>query len=508
MRDIVATIQQEQDQAIRGPADGATLITGGPGTGKTVVALHRVAYLLFSERRRFEGGGVLVVGPSAAFVRYIDRVLPSLGEDSVVLKSLGELVPGVGTTRVAYGPLAELKGSGRLLPALRRAVAACMPPVVAPLRLAVRGKRLEVPARTAARLREDGLALGDYGDARAAGVRGLVDELWAQAQRGRPLSMSRAELSDDVRHHRAFRRYVRDLWRPADPREVLSRLRDRTFLARCAAGTLTDAEVDAFVAAWGPGARVTVADVPVIDEVVALTGQSLATARVPGPDEDEGPPRVEPVEFAHVVVDEAQELTPMQWRMLARRGRRATWTIVADQAQSALADRGAARAAMEAVLPGPRHEHRLSTNYRNPREIFDFAAAVLGPQRATADLPVAARTGGRDPEVRTVPADGIDAALDRAVADLLGQVAGSIAVIVSDDAEAESLARLQGDRVRVLTALECKGLEYDGVVVARPERIAAAASPEVGARLLYVVLTRATQHLICVTADPAWPQTG
>jgi DNA helicase IV len=511
MGTIVATIQADQDAAIRAPATGTTLITGGPGTGKTVVALHRVAYLLFTDRRRFEAGGVLVVGPSAAFVRYIDRVLPSLGEESVVLKSLGSLVDGVATARTAYGLVAEVKASARMVTVLGRAVDRCAPPPAFPLKVAVRGKRLEVSLATAARLREEAyIAADDYESARQAGQRALLDALWEQARGGRALQMTRAEFTDEVRHSRAFGRFVKAWWRPADPRQVLSRLRDRAFFASCAAGVLTDAEVNAFVASWGPGARVTVADVPVLDEVVALTGESLAVAPPPPVEGEEHPARREPQEFAHIVVDEAQELTPMQWRMLARRGRRATWTVVADQAQSALSDRDAARAAMAAALPGPRHEHRLSTNYRNPREIFDFAARALGDQAAEADLPYAARSGGRQPEVRTVAAAEVDAALEQAVRDLLAEVAGTVAVVVADEAAKEAfggLAEADPARVRVVTALECKGLEYDGVAVAQPERIAAlGATPAIGARLLYVVLTRATQHLVCVTTSAAWSQ--
>lgn len=189
----------------------------------------------------------------------------------------------------------------------------------------------------------------------------------------------------------------------------------------------------------------------------------------------------------------------MQWRMLARRGPRASWTIVADRAQSALANRDEAFAAMDTVVAQPRSEFRLGTNYRNPSEIFEFASVALGPQRSSADLPVAARATGRVPEVRLVSDDEFDAALAQAVRDMLGSVAGTVALIGGGDLEAIN------PRLRTLTPWECKGLEFDGVVVARPERIARDPDEAVGARSLYVVLTRATQHLLCVTTSPDWP---
>ncbi|HEX8001809.1 MAG TPA: UvrD-helicase domain-containing protein [Mycobacteriales bacterium] len=483
MGTIVATIQADQDAAIRAPSNGTTLISGGPGTGKTVVALHRVAYLLFTDRRRFEAGGVLVIGPSAAFVRYIDRVLPSLGEETVILHSLGDMLNGLAVQRTEHGLAADLKGSPRLLPVLRRAVERCMEPVRLPLRVRVAGRSFEVSPGEAARARRETFgAADDLEAARRAGERALLDALWQQA--GRVLPLSRAEFTDDVRHARPFTRFVSAVWRRIDPRDVWARLHEPSFLAACARGHLDGAEVAALSQAWAPGARITVPDVAVLDELISLTGHFAQ------PEDDDYRP--EPVEFAHVVVDEAQELTPMQWRMVGRRGRRASWTIVADQAQSALPDRVAARAAMDAVLPEPRHEFRLTTNYRNSREIFDLAARALGPQAADADLPVAARSTGRAPEVREVTAAAFDAALAGAVRDMLATVAGTVAVIGAEPP-------LHDPRLRAVTPLDCKGLEFDGVVVARPERIAAEPTPEIGARMLYVVLTRATQHLICVT---------
>jgi DNA helicase IV len=485
MHSIVATIQADQDAAIRAPSRGTVLISGGPGTGKTVVALHRVAYLLYSDRRRFETGGVLVVGPSLTFVHYVDRVLPSLGEESVVLSSLGDLVPHVAATARDTGDVAALKGSAeRALPLLRRAIERLAPMPGDPLRLTVAGTRMELARERVAAVRDEAFATRlSYDDAVAATARGLVDALWEQWRRDPPRWVTRAAFVDEVRHARPFRSYVRRACPKPDPREVFDVLRRQQ--------------------GWrGP---LTVDDVALLDELVAMTGTPYKLPADPddvvpdfGEEEPEGEapaPVPEPrTEFAHVVVDEAQELTPMQWRMLARRGPRASWTVVADVAQSALADRDAARAAMEAVLPAPRHAFRLSTNYRNPREIFAVAVAALNDP--SADIPVAARSTGRDPESRVV--DDLTAGVATAVEDLLALVAGSVAVIASDVAPYAGLA---DGRVRVMTPYECKGLEFDGVVVVSPERIAA--EPGVGPRALYVVLTRATQHLIGVTSGAA-----
>jgi hypothetical protein len=477
MHSIVATIQADQDAAIRAPARGTTLITGGPGTGKTVVALHRVAYLLYSDRRRFESGGVLVVGPSPTFVHYVDRVLPSLGEESVVLATPGDLVPYVTATARDTGAPARTKGSTDVLPLLRRAVETLAPMPDQPLRVVVAGVKVELPGREVAAIRDKAFAeTVSYDDAVAATARGLVELLWERS----PRRGTRAAFADAVRHARPFRNYLRRACPKPDPREVFAVLRRQQ--------------------GWtGP---LTVDDVALLDELVAMTGTPYRPALaeddvVPEEDDEPAPPEPEPrTEFAHVVVDEAQELTPMQWRMLARRGPRASWTVVADAAQSALADRDAAYAAMDAVLPGPRHAFRLSTNYRNPREIFEFATRALGDALAGADIPIAARSTGREPEVRVVAA--LDAGVTTAVEDLLALVAGSVAVIAADVGRYAGLA---GGRVRVMEPYECKGLEFDGVVVVAPETIAAQPTPAVGARTLYVVLTRATQQLVCVTTD-------
>ena len=209
MRDIVATIQTEQDEAIRAPYQGFTMISGGPGTGKTVVALHRAAYLLYSNRRRFESGGVLVVGPSNAFMNYIERVLPSLGEDAVTLRPIGGVAADVVRLRgerLDPPATAAVKGSLRMAKLLRRL--AYEPPADGPteLRLTVKGHVLVLPGRVLAEIRHDALAHHKVNLGRAAAERGLLNALW----RVRPpdLDQERDEFDELVTDTAIFERFV------------------------------------------------------------------------------------------------------------------------------------------------------------------------------------------------------------------------------------------------------------------------------------------------------------
>jgi DNA helicase IV len=203
-------------------------------------------------------------------------------------------------------------------------------------------------------------------------------------------------------------------------------------------------------------------------------------------------------EYAHVVVDEAQDLSPMQWRMLGRRGRLASWTIVGDPAQSAWPDPAEADRARDAALRGKRrHDFTLTTNYRNSAEIFELAGRVIHKAEPELDLPVAVRSTGEPPDVRVVSRDDLQAEITTAVTEMLDQVDGTIGVVAP-----EPVTLPESDRVHLLTPLDTKGLEFDGVVVVGPERIAAGVG---GAHTLYVVLTRATQRLTVLTTDPGWP---
>ena len=524
MHSVVATIQKEQDEAIRAPSRGVTTIAGGPGTGKTVVALHRAAYLLYTDRRRFQSGGVLVVGPSPIFMSYIDRVLPSLGETSVTLRSLGEVVDGVSATRHDPAHVAVVKGSDRMRRVLARAIRDGAPDEPTSFRFFYRDDVLSLDAADLRRLRRTLLGGAQKRNRAAAKVeQHLIDLLWHQVGGERARERGRDDFAAALTESPAFPDFVRRWWPPLDAVEVWRWLRDPERLRRYAADDLTPQEVDVLLSSWRTHDDPAVEDVPLVDELRYLLGD-LPETRPGGDDEDEprqllsferedapvrSTQRTEDDSYAHVLVDEAQDLSPMQWRMLGRRGRYASWTVVGDPAQSAWPLPGEAAAARAATLDGlPEHAFRLSTNYRNSAEIFHFAARVARVTATDPDLPQAVRRTGVAPEHRVVGAPARDANVRDAVRAVTRAVEGTVAVVTprASRAEVESLlgdelAR-HGQRVLVLDALDTKGLEFDGVVVVEPGRITAE-SPA-GWRTLYVVLTRATQRLVTVSTDASW----
>ncbi len=528
MRDIVATIQKEQDEAIRSPALGVTVVRGGPGTGKTAVALHRAAYLLYSDRQRFAGGGVLVVGPSPVFVGYISRVLPSLGEDEVTLGSLGSLVVGVSAERHDADDAATVKGSLRMARVMARLARDAAPGSPDRLRLLYRGTLLSLSATDLDRMREQLLGGGGRRNALRPKAAGLVlDALWRQAVEvlGDRVP-ARPEFATDVAERREFTAFMGAWWPRMRPVQVLGWLADPALASRYAHGVLSRSEVRILAASLagldrhGPS----VEDVALLDELDDLLGTPPPTAvrradpyTVGGVRElttyadRQAAARAQAVarpddyrEYAHVVVDEAQDVSPMQWRMIGRRSTYASWTVVGDPAQAAWrGDPAETRRAMDAALGGRRRsEYTLSTNYRNPAEIFAVAAAVIRDAVPDADLPVAVRSTGVAP--RRVIAPQLAPAVLEAAGELLAEVPGTVGVVCAQafrDTVAGWLAGLAQPRLQVVTSLEAKGMEYDGVLVVEPAQIRAE-SPA-GARTLYVALSRATQRLTTV-ATAEW----
>ncbi|TML22949.1 MAG: ATP-dependent DNA helicase [Actinobacteria bacterium] len=525
MRDIVATIQKEQDEAIRSPALGVTIVRGGPGTGKTAVALHRAAYLLYNDRQRFAGGGVLVVGPSPVFVSYISRVLPSLGEDEVTLSALGSLVVGVEAGRHDPDDAATVKGSLRMARVLARAARDEPPAAPTELRLLYRGTLLRLTAKDLLEVRTTVLAGGARRNAvrpKAAGH--LLDALWRQASGLLGSVPPREEFATDIAERREFTGFMRAWWPRLRPVDVLAWLADPERARRYGNGMLSGAEVTALSASLArPG--LSVEDVALLDELDELLGTPPAPPRrtadpftVQGVREvttyadrmaaARGRNTERPAdyrEYAHIVVDEAQDVSPMQWRMIGRRAAYASWTVVGDPAQSAWAGDPAetARARDAALGTRRRSEHVLTTNYRNSAEIFALAAEVVRRTEPDLELPVAVRRTGVPP--RHVLTTDLPDAVRGAAADLLREVDGTVGVVAtqaSRDAVAGWLAGLAPERLQTVTSLEAKGMEYDGVLVVEPAAILTE-SPA-GRRTLYVALSRATQRLTTVGTDDSW----
>ncbi len=565
MRDIVASIQAEQDLVIRAPAASVTEVTGGPGTGKTAVALHRAAYLLYQDRRRY-AGGILVVSPTPLLVAYTEGVLPSLGEEGqVAIRAVGSLsdeAAGVeGATTYDEPAIARIKGSSRMLHVLRKAARGALeapkPPssggqlpfgdepvqngtATTPTRLRVVafGARVELEADELQRIRNNVLSgTAPVNLLRPRARKLLLDALWSKSSgRGRYtdpqlVAELRSSFDEDVSTETPFLEFLNAWWPELTPRRVLAAMADEKRLARWSRRILNQGEVRRLARslkrldAEGAG-PLSVHDVALLDELQALLGTVVRPKRKREMDpldqlsglEELMPQReetqweraerlaAERTEYAHVIVDEAQDLTPMQWRMVGRRGRHATWTIVGDPAQSSWSDPDEAAAARDEALGSrPRRCFTLTVNYRNPAEIAELAAKVLALAMPGMESPSAVRSTGVVP--RFVPVEGGDlaATVREEARRLLAEVDGTVGVVVAMNRRAQArewLAEL-GERVVALGSLEAKGLEYDATVVVSPAEIADE-SPA-GLRVLYVALTRATQQLTVVSGGRDMP---
>nr|WP_203601707.1 UvrD-helicase domain-containing protein [Streptomyces sp. SID9727] len=566
MRDIVSSIQAEQDLVIRAPAASVTEVSGGPGTGKTAVALHRAAYLLYQDRRRY-AGGILVVSPTPLLVAYTEGVLPSLGEEGqVAIRAVGSLSDDAagpeGATAYDEPAVARIKGSSRMLPVLRKAARGALEqpaprtpaggqlefgaaeeaprPAGTPTRLRVVafGARVELQEEDLRRIRNNVLGgTAPVNLLRPRARRLLLDALWNRSSgRGRYTDPElaaelRSSFDEDVSTETPFVEFLDAWWPELTPRGVLAAMADEKRLARWARRTLNQGEVRRLArslrrldaAGQGP---LSVHDVAILDELQTLLGTPSRPRRKREADPldqltglEELMPRreetqweraerlaAERTEYAHVIVDEAQDLTPMQWRMVGRRGRHATWTIVGDPAQSSWSDPDEAAAARDEALGSrPRRNFTLTVNYRNPAEIAELAAKVLALAMPGMESPAAVRSTGVVPRFETVRGDDLAGTVREEARRLLAEVDGTVGVVVAMNRRAQArewLAEL-GDRVVALGSLEAKGLEYDATVVVSPAEIADE-SPA-GLRVLYVALTRATQQLTVVSGERDLP---
>ncbi|MFF3512280.1 HelD family protein [Streptomyces sp. NPDC002573] len=529
MRDIVASIQAEQDLVIRAPAASVTYVEGGPGTGKTAVALHRAAYLLYQDRRRY-AGGILIVSPTPLLVAYTEGVLPSLGEEGqVAIRAIGSLVDGVEATLYDSPSLARAKGSYRMLKVLRKAARGALERNGAPARLRVVafGRRLELEAEELERIRRNALSgTAPVNLLRPRARKLLLDALYAQsgaATRHADPELAaelRSSFDEDVSDEDSFLEFLDAWWPELTPRAVLDAMADERKLGRWARRILNPGEVRR-VARSLRRDGLSVHDVAMLDELEAILGlparpkkrreldpldqltglEELMPVREETQRERAERLARERVEYAHVIVDEAQDLTPMQWRMVGRRGRHATWTVVGDPAQSSWSDPDeAAEARDEALGTRPRRRFTLTVNYRNPAEIADLASKVLALAMPGSQAPSAVRSTGVEPRFAVVR-DSLAATVRAEAARLLGLVDGTVGVVVAMNRREEAARWLDGlgDRVVALGSLEAKGLEYDATVVVTPAEIADE-SPA-GLRVLYVALTRATQQLTVVSGE-------
>lgn len=535
MRDIVATIQAEQDEIIRLDHAGVLVIEGGPGTGKTVVALHRVAYLLYTQREQIQRHGVLVVGPNSAFLQHIGRVLPSLGESDVVFTTTGDLVPGLHATAEDIPEAARFKGSLKILDVLKAAIADRQQVPPDPVLLELADVTVRIDADTAQwaiqEARESGLP---HNEARRV-FREIIE--WVLTERAiarigkgwltrgdrDAWEQLRADLLAELAEHREYLATLDALWPVLTPRELLASLygsRERL----CAAG--------ADEVLWrADGAAWTVSDVPLLDELVDLLGSAepkddsaererlaqaeyaagvldLMTGREDSMDDEDHLYATDLLyaedlaerfferdtrelaeraaadrdwTYRHVVVDEAQELSEMEWRVLMRRCPGRSFTVVGDLAQRrSPAGARSWDVILAPYVPGRWAYRSLSVNYRTPAEIMRVAAALLAEFAPGVRPPESVRASGVRPWARHVTE---------------GELASAVEEFVREEADREGTGIVIGpaDVPGTVTAAQTKGLEFDAVLVVEPERILAE-GPR-GAAELYVALTRATQRL-------------
>ncbi|PPK66462.1 RNA polymerase recycling motor ATPase HelR [Actinokineospora auranticolor] len=536
MRDIVATIQSEQDEIIRLEHPGVLVIEGGPGTGKTVVALHRVAYLLYTQRERMERHGVLVVGPNPAFLNHIGRVLPSLGESDVVFTTTGGLLPGYRVTAEDTPEAARLKGSLKILDALGAVIAGHQRLPAEPIPVELGRVTTRIDAATAEWARDEARASGlPHNEARETfteiityvvteRVIGRIGKGWLSRDDKETWEQTRAALLKELADDDRFTAALDALWPVLTPERVLAAL-------------YTDPErhgADPALRRADPEGW-TVSDVPLLDELVDVLGQDKAAAKVVESaaerdrrieaayaakvlesmvgradhmdDEDhlfasdllyaedlaERFVEVDTRDLAeraaadrdwtyrHVVVDEAQELSEMDWRVLMRRCPGRSFTVVGDLAQRRTAAGARSWAEMlEPYVPGRWVYRSLTVNYRTPAEIMAVAASVLAEFAPTTQPPDSVRACGVQPWARRVTDEELPAAVEEFTLAEAGREGTSVVI---------GPPGVPG----AVPASETKGLEYDAVLVVDPERILAD-GPR-GAAELYVALTRATQRL-------------
>ncbi|ACZ87000.1 HelD family protein [Streptosporangium roseum] len=497
MRDIVATIQPEQDELVRAGLEDSICVQGAPGTGKTAVGLHRAAYLLYAHRQRLERGGVLVLGPNHAFLGYISAVLPALGEVDVEQTTMERLLAHAPIRQVDGEAAATVKHDARMADVLRRALYGRVRRPAEPLTVPDGSYRWRVPQEDLRRIVDDTRREAPpYAVGRERVLSRTVAALRRQAEaRGQTTGAAWTR-----KMGRAVTPFLDAVWPAVRPHEVVAELLgDPAALARAADGTLTPREQAAITWARPPrtfkSARWSTADTVLIDEVAGLLER--------------------PRSYGHVIVDEAQDLSAMQCRAVARRSEHGSITVLGDLAQGTTP--WAARDWRERLAHLGKPEAQviaLTTGFRVPSDVVALANRLLGALKVDVPPTRSFRTDGR---LRVEEVSDLPHATVAAVRDALRHD-GSIAVVAADAAVERLAAALWnagvtiaeagetggGARVTVVPATMAKGLEYDHVVVAEPAEIVGA--EERGLNRLYVVLTRAVSRLDVLHRRPLPPQ--
>jgi len=510
--DIIGTIQAEQDDIIRAPLSGVHAVQGGPGTGKTVVALHRAAYLLYTHRFPLEGQGVLVVGPNRLFLAYIEQVLPSLGEAGVQMATLGDVVGGVRVDdRREQAEVGRLKGDLRMVRFVSKAVRTRQRPMRADLRIGHGLQWLVLPVEESQRIVDQARRRYRTHNAARKFVEAEFYEALVASGRG---DLDPEALRERLRGELSVREALEWMWPVLTPAQLLNDLLGSRALIRSADPSLTTEQVDALYRErvtqpddflW------TASDAPLLDEARAVLG-----AR-PGRREEDTVRT-----YGHIVIDEVQDLSPMDLRMLDRRSLNGSMTVVGDIAQATGAWAHDDWEGILRHLPNrrPPVRHELTVGYRIPGPLMDVAARVLAVAAPDLAPPRSVRGDGDPPRFVALTgeqAEKLDGLAEVVRSELEAVGAGNLAVVTTDSQAADvedALERAgiaygrptrQGldAQVAVVPVSLVKGLEVDGAVVVEPARMVRERAQ--GLRALYVALTRATRRVAIVHAEPLPP---
>ncbi|MFD0705169.1 HelD family protein [Alloscardovia venturai] len=576
MTDIVATIQGEQDRIIRSPLNRPLVVQGGPGTGKTAVALHRAAYLLYTHRQTLQRSGVLIVGPSPAFLHYIDQVLPSLGETGVISRTIGNLLPGIHATAVDDPYAARIKGDRRMVKAIANAAASRIRvPSALPV-LKINGVRVAVTRTDIEQAQNDARRTHQpHNIARKTFIKSMISLLTVRYKEGLDYEPEYSEVhnaQETLRMSETLRKTLNTAWLPMNAQWLINDMFSKPHRLKQFAPWLDDNQIREVIRPTG--SKFTISDIPLIDEALEVLGpdpheQELIEARNSRTTSDEKYindmmssmglsgsgvsartvlAHMEDTDdltlseragadrewtYGHIVVDEAQELTAMDWRMLIRRCPSHSFTIVGDVAQtSALGGTHSWNTMLDRVFGTDAWDiNELTVDYRNPQEVSDTAGNFAASEGLYISTVNAVRTVPDSVERKTFTTihSAIDSTINHAI-DLIttyvsSDGSGRVAIICDTEIRDEIDKRLRismrnSDRISdaefnrltsqpawdaqigVYNPTEVKGLEFDAVVLCEPGLISSNSPSRLSAAAdLYVAMTRPTQKLVIIQTE-------